>query len=98
MTDEDLRRDPSNIDRSKVFTYHFDPSLVKTSPQEISFDQPAPLPAWLVREEFLNKLNACKFLIIKAPIGSGKSTIFPAGSKSNAKRKGHVYPSEEDYY
>ena len=78
MTDEDLRRDPANIDRSKVFTYHFDPSLVNTTPQETSFDQPAPLPAWLVREEFLNKLNACKFLIIKAPTGSGKSTIFPA--------------------
>ena len=78
MTDEDLRKDPANIDRSKVFTYHFDPSLVNTSSQETSFDKPAQLPAWVVREEFLNKLNACKFLILKAPTGSVKSTIFPA--------------------
>ena len=78
MTDADLGIDPANIDRSKVFAYHFDISLVNTTPQEIAFDQPAPLPAWLVREEFLNKLNARKFLIVKAPTGSGKSTIFPA--------------------
>ena len=32
----------------------------------------------MVREEFLIKLNACKFLVVKAPTGSGKSTIFPA--------------------
>ena len=74
MTDEDLRRDPANIDRSKLFTYHVDPSLVNTTSQETSFDKPASLPAWFVREEFFNKLNACEFLIIKAPTGSGKSS------------------------
>ena len=78
MTDEDLRTDTSSVDRSRLNTYHFDPSLVNTSPQETSFDRPADLPAWAVREEFLNKLNACKFLVVKAPTGSGKSTIFPA--------------------
>ena len=78
MTDEDLRNDTSSIDRSKLHTYHFDPSLVTTTPQEVSFDRPEPLPAWAVRKEFLTKLNACKFLILKAPTGSGKSTIFPA--------------------
>ena len=78
MTDEDLRNDTSTIDRSKLHTYHFDPSLVNTTPQETSFDKPEPLPAWAVQKEFLTKLNACKFLIIKAPTGSGKSTIFPA--------------------
>ena len=78
MTDEDLRNDSSDIDRSKLHTYHFDPSLVNTTPQETSFDKPVPLPAWVVRKEFLNKLNDCKFLIVKAPTGSGKSTIFPA--------------------
>ena len=78
MTDEDLRTDTSSVDRSRLNTYHFDSSLVKTSPQETSFDRPADLPAWAVREEFLNKLNACKFLVVKAPTGSGKSTIFPA--------------------
>ena len=78
MTDEDLRKDTSSVDRSRLSTYHFDPSLVNTSPQETSFCQPADLPAWMVKEEFLNKLNACKFLVVKAPTGSGKSTIFPA--------------------
>ena len=78
MTDEDLRTDTSSVDRSGVNTYHFDPSLVNTSSQETSFVEPAHLPAWLVREEFLNKLNNCKFLVVKAPTGSGKSTIFPA--------------------
>ena len=38
MTDEDLRNDTSSIDRSKLHTYHFDPSLVTTTPQEVSFD------------------------------------------------------------
>ena len=78
MMDEDLRTDTSSVDRSRLNTYHFDPSLVNTSPQETSFDRPADLPAWAVREEFLNKLNACKLLVVKAPTGSGKSTIFPA--------------------
>ena len=78
MTDEDLRKDTSGVDRSRLNAYHFDPSLVNTSPQETSFIQPADLPAWAVREEFLTKLNACKFLVVKAPTGSGKSTIFPA--------------------
>ena len=78
MTDADLRTESAAIDRSGVNTYHFDPTVVNTTPQETSFDQPAPLPAWVVREEFLHKLNACKFLTVKAPTGSGKSTIFPA--------------------
>ena len=78
MTDEDLRRDTSRVDRSQLNTYHFDVSLANTSPEETSFVKPADLPAWTVREEFLNKLNACKLLVVKAPTGSGKSTIFPA--------------------
>ena len=78
MMDEDLRKDTSRVDRSQLNTYHFDASLVNTSPEETSFSKPAELPAWIVREEFLNKLNACKFLVVKAPTGSGKSTIFPA--------------------
>ena len=32
MTDEDLRKDTSRVDRSKLNTYHFDASLVDTSP------------------------------------------------------------------
>ena len=41
MTDEDLRTDTSSVDRSKLNTYHFDQSLVNTSPQETSFCKPA---------------------------------------------------------
>ena len=78
MMDQDLRSDTSTVDRSQVHTYHFDMSLMNTSPQEVSLIKPEPLPAWAVRKEFLTKLNACKFLIVKAPTGSGKSTIFPA--------------------
>ena len=78
MTDADLQRDTSKVDRSGLNTYHFDPSFVNTTSQETSFDKPSKLPARTVRHEFLSKLNACKFLIVKAPTGSGKSTIFPA--------------------
>ena len=78
MTDADLRKDTAMIDRSGLNTYHFNPSLVNTTSQETSFDTPEPLPARVVREEFLHKLNACKFLIVKAPTDTGKSTIFPA--------------------
>ena len=31
-----------------------------------------------IRHQFVEKLSACKLLIVKAPTGSGKSTIFPA--------------------
>ena len=44
-----------------------------------SFKKPnADIPAWKIREQFVEKLSACKLLIVKAPTGSGKSTIFPA--------------------
>ena len=49
------------------------------SPQEKSFKKPhVDLPAWKIRHQFVEKLSACKLLIVKAPTGSGKSTIFPA--------------------
>ena len=99
LTDEDLRKDTSSVDRSKLNTYHFDASLVNTSPQETSFCKPAELPAWMVREEFLNKLNACKFLVVKAPTGSGKSNDIPSsGSKGYAQGQSHVYSSQKKYY
>ena len=49
MTDEDLRTDTSRVDRSQLNTYHFDVSLVKTSPEETSFVKPTELPAWTVK-------------------------------------------------
>ena len=78
MDEFSIRQDDVDIDRSGVRTFKFDASLVETSLQETSFKQPKDLPAWQVRGQFLTKLDACKFLIVQAPTGSGKSTIFPA--------------------
>ena len=58
-------------------TYHLNPELLE-APQETSFKKPtADLPAWKIRRQFVEKLSACKLFIVKAPTGSGKSTIFP---------------------
>ena len=38
----------------------------------------AHLPAWKNREEFIKKLDGSRWLIIRAPTGSGKATIYPA--------------------
>ena len=99
MTDEDLRKDTSSVDRSQLNTYHFDVSLVNTSPEETSFSKPAELPAWTVREEFLNKLNACKFLVVK---GTNRvwevNDISSSGSKGYAEGQSHVYSSQKEYH
>ena len=36
------------------------------------------LPAWKNREEFIKRLDGSRLLIVKAPTGSGKTTIYPA--------------------
>ena len=78
INDVELEKKNPPIDRSKVKTYRLDPELLE-APQESSFKKPnADLPAWKIRKQFVEKLSACKLLIVKAPTGSGKSTIFPA--------------------
>ena len=78
INDVELEKKNPPIDRSKVKTYHLNPDLLE-APQEKSFKNPtADLPAWKIRKQFVEKLSACKLLIVKAPTGSGKSTIFPA--------------------
>ena len=78
INDVELEKRNPPIDRSKVKTYHLNPDLLE-APQETSFRSPtADIPAWKIRKQFVEKLSACKLLIVKAPTGSGKSTIFPA--------------------
>ena len=78
INDVELEKKNPPIDRSRVQTYRLNPELLE-APQESSFKKPtADLPAWKIRKQFVEKLSACKLLIVKAPTGSGKSTIFPA--------------------
>ena len=75
--DVELEKFSPPIDESKVKTYHISPNCLE-SITETSFKKPKQeLPAWKIRHQFITKLNACKLLIVKAPTGSGKSTIFP---------------------
>ena len=78
INDVELEKKNPPIDRSRVQTYRLNPELLE-APQESSLKKPtADLPAWKIRKQFVDKLSACKLLIVKAPTGSGKSTIFPA--------------------
>ena len=78
INDVELEKRNPPIDRSKVKTYHLNSELLE-APQEPSFKKPtADIPAWKIRKQFVEKLSACKLLIVKAPTGSGKSTIFTA--------------------
>ena len=78
INDVELEKRNPPIDRSKVRTYRLNPDLLE-APQETSFKKPtADIPAWKIRRQFVEKLSACKLLIVKTPKGSGKSIIFPA--------------------
>ena len=49
------------------------------------------LPAWEGRKEFIEKLDGSRLLIIRAPTGSGKTTIYPAlAARALPKRFGRV--------
>ena len=49
------------------------------------------LPAWKNREEFIEKLDGSRLLIVKAPTGSGKTTIYPAlAARALPKRFGRI--------
>ena len=51
----------------------------------------AQLPAWKNREEFIKKLDGSRLLIIRAPTGSGKTTIYPAlAAKAIPRRFGRI--------
>ena len=51
----------------------------------------AHLPAWRNRAEFIQKLDGSRLLIIRAPTGSGKTTIYPAlAARAIPRRFGRV--------
>ena len=51
----------------------------ENQPKDRDFVKPnAQLPAWKSRQEFIKKLDGSRLLIIRAPTGSGKTTIYPA--------------------
>ena len=51
----------------------------------------AQLPAWRNREEFIRKLDGSRLLIVRAPTGSGKTTIYPAlAARAIPRRFGRV--------
>ena len=62
------------IDSSLPFNYN-----VNETHRDQQFRTPRhQLPAWKNREEFIKKQDGSPLLIIKAPTGSGKTTIYPA--------------------
>ena len=68
INDVELEKRNPPTDRSKVNTYHLDPELLDAQ-QESAFRKPShDLPAWKIRKQFVEKLSACKLLIVKAPI------------------------------
>ena len=57
--------------------------------------KPAPprsrFPAWKNRQEFIKKLDGSRLLIVRAPTGSGKTTIYPAlAAKAIPRRFGRI--------
>ena len=51
----------------------------------------AQLPAWRNREEFIKKLDGSRLLILRAPTGSGKTTIYPAlAARAISRRFGRI--------
>ena len=75
------------IDSTLPFKYD-----VNETHQDQEFRNPKQqLPAWKKREEFIEKLDGSRLLIIRAPTGSGKTTICPAlAARALPKRFGRV--------
>ena len=75
------------IDSTLPFRYE-----VNETHQSQEFKKPRhQLPAWNKRMEFIQKLDGSRLLIIKAPTGSGKTTIYPAlAARALPKRFGRV--------
>ena len=75
------------IDSTLPFKYD-----VNETHQDQEFGTPKQqLPAWKTRKEFIEKLDGSRLLIIRAPTGSGKTTIYPAlAARALPKRFGRV--------
>ena len=76
INDVELERRNPPIDRSRVKTYHLDPGLLLEAPQEPSFKKPnGDIPAWKIREQFIEKLSACN--------AKRKGLVYPGQEKYN---------------
>ena len=64
----------------------------ENQPKDKDFVKPsAQLPAWKSRQEFIKKLDGSRLLIIRAPTGSGKTTIYPAlAARAIPRRFGRI--------
>ena len=75
------------IDSSLPFNYDVNQTH-ESQPFKTPRDQ---LPAWKDREEFIKKPDGSRLLIVKAPTGSGKTTVFPAlATRALPKRFGRI--------
>ena len=75
------------IDSSLPIKYH-----VNETHRDQEFKTPREqLPAWRNRHDFIRKLDWSRLLIVKAPTGSGKTTIYPAlAARAIPKRFGRI--------
>ena len=86
-TNETVMEAGQAIDSTLPFKYQ-----VNETHQDQEFRTPRQqLPAWKNRREFIKKLDGSRLLIVKAPTGSGKTTIYPAlAARALPKRFGRV--------
>ena len=85
-SDERIMDAGRSIDSALPINY--DVSEVQAQPFSRPRDQ---LPAWKNRYEFIKKLDGSRLLIVRAPTGSGKTTIYPAlAARAIPKRFGRI--------
>ena len=86
-TNEKVMEAGQLIDSTLPFKYD-----VNETHRDQAFKNPKhQLPAWKTHHEFIEKLDGSRLLIIKAPTGSGKTTIYPAlAARALPKRFGRV--------
>ena len=86
-TDEKIMQRGQSIDSTLPIKYD-----VNETHRDQVFRRPnARLPAWENRGEFIERLGGSRLLIIRAPTGSGKTTIYPMlAARAIPKRFGRV--------
>ena len=86
-TDEKVMEKSQSIDSTLPIKYN-----VNETHRDQEFKRPKDkLPAWENRQEFIEKLDGSRLLIVRAPTGSGKTAIYPAlAARAIPKRFGRV--------
>ena len=86
-TGEKIMEKGQEIDSTLPIKYE-----VNETHRDQEFKRPkSNLPAWENRREFTERLDGSRLLIIRAPTGSGKTTIYPAlAARAIPKRFGRV--------